>query len=839
MTLPSLVHRLVLTAALVTLIATPATAAVTPSITLQAGDILELLPVGLPATKVSWSLTQNGTFKAAGRDASFVSRFVQTGTYSLRLETLDLPTVITQDFSIVVEARSASGSVQTGPLVTPAPQNGIILMPVDGLLTFRARTADERPVFDLDAKKDSDNDGDNKNDRDTAGTLLASDGVPLRVWLAPATPSGLQIGVSTTPAESVVILSEADAAMTGVTPPSLDIIALEDGKGFVQFELGYRGNPPPVYPVLLQWDFGDSGQSLLTKPTHQYMSAGEYPVTVAVVNLTTGKTVATRTERITISDVPVATSSSSESSVSSAAESSSSSVPAGSTDTGSMSWLRLVLLGIGIFVVCAFVGAVVVVAIGRSGGNGLQKQLTKIDDKLRPAGSVKPEEMKETSKTDSPPALVVTTEPRKPTETPASTSTPEPTIDAANAPSWLKKGLDQPITPAPAPAPRVPTPAPAPVPSPVPPAPKPAPVPPPAPKPAPTPVAAPAPAPAATPAPKTVPEPAMPSWLTPNPVPAPAPAPAATMLAATVPAAPAPAPVVAPTPAPVIVTPPVVVVTPPAPSVPTPTPAPAPAPAPVAPAAPASVPAPTPVTPTPAPAPKLAPTPPPAPKPTPTPVPAPTPAPAPAPAPAVTVTINNTTPAAASAPVAPAPKAATIVTAPTAPLPPKAPTPPTPVVPVPAPAPKTAPAPAPTPKPAPAPKAPTPPAPKPAPAPKAPAPATPVSPAPKATPTPAPKPALAVPPTRDLPPAVPVPTMPAPKPAQTPAPATPPVITNPPPVSTATTTVPPAPTPKAPTPTPAQAEPAILQQGELRSDVEVAIIRADNLTPPMDTPKNG
>lgn len=889
MTTLSFIRRLALCTAFAVLTVAPVASAATPSITLQAGDILELLPVGLPTAKLNWSLTQNGVFKAAGRDPSFVSRFVQTGTYSLKFETVDLATPVTQEFAIVVDARSTTDSIQTGPLVSPEPKNGIIVTPADGLLTFRARTADERPIIDWNAKEDSDNDGDNRNDRDSIFTLLASDGVPLRVWLAPTARSGRELNIAgAPPAQSVTILSEQDAAMAGITPPTLDIIALDDGTGLVQFELGYRGNPAPAYPVLLKWNFGDGGQSLLTKPVHQYATTGEYPVTVTLVNLATGKTATERTERITIADVPVigtssSVSSASSESVTSASSSAISSAAASSsvattTGSGSMSWLRLVLLGIGIFVVCAFVGAVVVVAIGRRGKDSLQSQLNRIDEKLRPV-PVKETEKKE--KTDAPPALVVTTEPRKPAaETPAPA---EPVVDPANAPSWLKKGLDQPIitTPTPAPAPKAPPVAPSAAPAPVPPVVKATPAPTPAPKVSPAtmpqPITPPTPKPAPAPAPTTSSSPAMPAWLTPNP---------------TVASAPAAAPVATPATPAAVPAPPPVAITPPAAAVATPTPIPPrPTPAPVA------TPAPTPV-PAPAPAPKPVSTP--APK-----APLASPPPAPTPAPTPTATVSTAVPVATPAPAAvtvrnaaPAPATVTITPTP-APVPPPAPKPvvtpapaavPTPVAPAPTAAPKPAPAPAPkpvaaptpvaTPKPAAAPitapKLATPPVAPTAPAPVlAPAPAAKPTPAPKPTPTPTvaampatpaptpavqpvastapvatPKPALAVPPTRDLPPAVPMPIIPAkaaPSAPVPPAPASTPIVVNRAPVSAnVTTTVSPAPAPMpkpAPAPvaapTPAvSAEPAILQQGELHNDVEVAIIRAENVAPSSDTPES-
>lgn len=863
---------LVLTIVLGVLAPSAALAAEAPVITLQAGDILQLMPVGLPTAKVGWALTQDGVFKGASRESIFVSRFVQTGKYALKLETIDLPVTISQNFSIIVEARRDPANTETsGPRFTPTPDaGGRLVFPADGLLIVRALSANERPALDLDAQVDSDDDGDTKNDRDTTATLLTTDGVPLRLWFASTTVTQRFILVEPSPAAPLTLLSKEAAVDAGIEPPVLDIIALDDGTGLVTFDLGFRGSPPPPYPLLLQWDFGDASSSLLGRPIHRYLETGEYAVTVRLVNLNTGVMVAERTERVTIAEVPAIPTMTSSSSSTAAVSSASSSVPTTVTASGTP-WLQLIIIGLIIFIVCAIIGSLIVMALGRMSGNGLQTQLTKIDEKLR-AVPIKDEKA---PKDSAPPTLVVTTEPRRPTPA-AATAPGEPQIDQANAPSWLKKGLaEAATTPAPAPAPtptKVAT-APTPMLSEVPPVPKPTPAPvvaapvrapilptpvaaPVAPKPAPTPVPvalapkAPAPtfAPPLLPASVVTPTPTLPPplpasvvTLTPVPVtpqavitpppavvtvsptPAPAASPAVTVIVNN--AAPAPVQNSQPTaaPKPVAPTPPVAStpVVPPV-SVPAPKPVPPPAPAPVVPV----------VTATPTPTPGLAATlaPPKSVIP---------PAPVTAPTPRVAPTTGST-----AAPITPPTTATPATKQAIAPVPTTSVATPAPLAPslTPTPAPVTVPAVLPGPMVPP--EAATPAAATPLVAPPAPLSVTktvpvPIVPAKTApslplqrppTPVSVSKPTLAVPPVRLDPMPTPLvqsrPPVPTPKPVLAPTPAPTPSVIVAPVRSTVTT----APVPHSP---------LIRQEGELQSDVEVAIIRADNLTPPGNSPQTG
>ena len=173
------------------------------------------------------------------------------------------------------------------------------------------------------------------------------------------------------------------AVDAGAVPPMLDIIALDDGTGLVRFELGFRGAPPPPYPILTEWDFGDGSTSLMGQPSHQYMQSGQYQVTVFIRNLDSGLAVSERTERVTIveasppgstaSSVGAGTTSSIPNAASSSqAASSVSSAPVSSSSGGS-SWITLVIIGLIVFILFAIIGAVVVALLGVVGADGWKR----------------------------------------------------------------------------------------------------------------------------------------------------------------------------------------------------------------------------------------------------------------------------------------------------------------------------------------------------------------------------------------------------------------------------------------------------------------------------------
>lgn len=629
-------------------------------VNLTVGDIFDVLPVTTaPTPSYAWILLQDGTFIQANRSGTFHYRFILQGTYTLTadLSSPGQPARPRKTMTIVVAPRqtapndepaTASGNalVRTYP---PADESNRVILPTGStLMRLEPIDPSRKPLaLDLDIATDANGDGVPSNDIQSTDTFFQTDtstDTPLHLWFfeepTMRTMRAAAIAAGAAVVQDITVIPYEMARQMGVIKPNATIVATPTGERTYEFSVRFDDPNLSTAPLLYQWRFGDGEESLAGNPTHTYSVDGTYEVQLNITNLQTSQPLTANNTTVQVSaggQVSSAGSAMSEDGAASAASSASSEASGGSS-SGGLLWTIVLLVGI--FVGSLIVGALVIMLLSR-----LLKRGKRIDEPVGGPASGSPSQIVSSptpalSLSSTPPAAVAKKEEEK--SAPARPA-PAQVVDKADAPAWLKKGMnDAPATPAPAPAP-----APKPAPVPPPPAPKPAPVPPPpAPKPAtpPTPPAAPAPAPkAATPAPSD--DLPLPSWLQPQgqkpaaPTPAPAPAPA--------PAAPKPVP------------------PPPAPK-PVPAP-PAPKPAPSAPAAPAT-PAPAPKAPTepkpvpPPPAPKPAPVPPPpaakpaTPPPAPTPAaPKPVPPPPPKPAPsAPPPTAKPATPAPA-APAAPTP----------------------------------------------------------------------------------------------------------------------------------------------------------------------------------------
>lgn len=776
----------------------------TEQLTLVVGDILEILPSHtIQSPAYSWILTQDRTFLQAARTSTFRYRFIQPGTYSLigEITSADGQTRVLRTFVITAKARTpgnvavgTSSSAATGDsaltgLVKIDPpmdtNQRVILRENQQLLKLSPLTQELKPLsLDLDASKDTDNDGNATNDVENQGTFFQLYAEPLSIWFAdPITTRTLTVvtvgsdGSARTQSIETVTTSYAQQQNIVVSP--IRITSTQTGNGSVSFSAVAGDSTPQSTSLLYRWTFGDGQESLIVNPEHVYAADGTYTVTLQVKNLIDGQDVATDTQEVIIQGAGALPSSAASSTATSGA---------GSSFLSGLP-LMSILIGLGVFALFVALGMGVVFLFGKMrGGKSLDQTfadmektiIAKEDSNKAPPALIIPATATQTPKPAIPAAAAAPVAPptredlsvREENAASAAPVAATPRIDTNAAPDWLKKGLD-------------PSPKSAPAAAPVSPAPTPTPATPPAPKPAPTPAPMPPP-PAATTA-STAPTAPVPSWLQTPAAPAPLPPKPA----------PVPAPVQSPAPVPSkppVTTPPVVAAAP-MPTA-TATPAPAPAQPPVTPSTPVTPPfkpAPAPV-----PTPATSPVAPPAPKPTPISTPAPAPVKPPVPQPVIKPTPAATpTPPATSPATPPLPKPTPQQTPQTvAPKPPVSVTPP---IPTPAPKPVVPPAPRPTP-PVAAPTMPT----------QAPL-ASPAPVAPRPVPTP-PKPVSPTP-ASPLPPTPATPVAPA-KPAQTPAPQQP------------------APEIKTPVPSVAPATP-IQNPPPTPVDTPIAIIRAESLDRPQ------
>jgi len=699
----SLRHRLLGIIPLVALLALPATAqqptlqSEAETITMMVGDILELMPVhAIAEPQYGWVLlrgetnTQPEEFLEGNSSPVFRYRPIQPGRYVLYgdIAAKDGSAHVHRMFTLQVSARNPadttlpSVSTQSGGVTNIFTTNPPITKAGYTLVSDEQQTVQLLPTssiknisLDLDTTVDADNDGNPANDVQNAGTFFQVNGTPLTLWFASPALSGREIaataalpGGSEAAVQRLALYSIAFARDNNLLVSTVDIEAAPLAPDTFQFTGRLSVDLGPSSPLLYRWQFGDGSESLETQPTHVFQKAGTYTVVLTVRNLLSGKEVAANTQTVTV--VAPATTGTGAATTSSA-----SSTPQATTSGGGLP-LRSILIGAGILIGSILLGLVAMFLFSRlRKGKSLDAHLAQMEDNIMKkerdsAVSAAAEPLTFTLDTPKPaPAAVQEAETPKKEDAPKKEEAPAPIVVESEAPSWLQKGLDKPLTPAapePAEAPAAPAfeptpPAPTPAPEPTPPAPvvepvqeatpvavletsAPAPATtseadeslppwlrpqatlapePPAPaEPTPAPVAAPAEpkvevsaapekieaveTPAATPAPTaTVVEENLPSWLKPQTSVAEAPAPAPA-------AVPEPTPALAPAPTPVAPEPTPVPEPEPTPAPPAPTPAPA-APVLAEPVAPSPTPdqpvIATPAEPAPQPEPKLAPAP--------------------------------------------------------------------------------------------------------------------------------------------------------------------------------------------------------------------------------------
>ena len=448
------------------------------SLRIKTGEIFEILAFSsTPQMTYTWVIEQNGTFLQATRNGFFQTRLTQAGEYILNVEAVDSQgTIIRRTFPITVEERTP-GDVEITPgttLVTSEPsfdsQNRIIRQSDTDIFILAPSREDMNVLIaDLNTNYDSNGDGFSDNDEDTTGTSFRTGMSRLHVWLVnPVTSQDMRItGIAQTEETVTQSLNVASRAAidggTGETffPPdvssegstsSMSSETIADGEfgkinastettGAIRFSVTLRDFTTED-PLLLHWDFGDTEQSLLSSPVHQYAIPGNYTVRLSVRDLRSGEELAVLSTELIVSG-------SEDSSSSNAEESSSSSSvdttkPVENEDGSSTFGLlgKLILA----FVIAGGVGGLIAFGFSRiRRGKTLEQTFAEAEKNLM--GKTDASQI-----TDLPP-LQLADEPENdvidltPEEEPVR-KTLEPSLEQLQtepdkAPSWLKPGIER------------------------------------------------------------------------------------------------------------------------------------------------------------------------------------------------------------------------------------------------------------------------------------------------------------------------------------------------------------------------------------------------------------
>lgn len=565
----------------------------TEVIDMTVGAIFEMQAVADTPQQYSWVLTKEGQFVEASRSHVYQTRFTQAGTYLLAAQITDQNGVTSaaRNFEITVRPRRPedailpeSDAINANDIVrfTPAARNGVINVGTVSQLLLATPARDDVSVIamDFDSAQDENGDGNPTNDDQTRDTLFRSNSNPLYVWFpvprARTIKAGALLQNNTTALQEFTVqfgdvlpasqisqgqTTSAETQSSVSEESSNAIIVLKSDNGTLQFTVR-SDKVTPGTAVLYQWNFGDGSQSLLDRPIHTFALAGTYNVGVSIRDLRTGTELDKLADSVVVNRLQEASSSGASSSQEQ------SSKPASTGKSSGV--LGIVIRGILGLLISAAVGAGIVFLIGKlKKGVSLEKAMENAEKKMvgkSAETATEPAHLTMEIVDDTPAPPTETARPPEPPsapreeqrdETPSwlsqaglvqSPKTPEPTVthtpmqpsveqleaDVAQAPSWLRSGIETaaavgqtPTAPPPptlegnapeaaatpswlnnAPAP-APTPVPAPATVPEPPAPVAAPPPappPPAPTPEPEPVA-PAPVVEAAPPPPPAPAP--------------------------------------------------------------------------------------------------------------------------------------------------------------------------------------------------------------------------------------------------------------------------------------------------------------------------------------------
>lgn len=455
-------------------------AAATEKVSLQVGDIFEILPIhNIDNATYTWILTQDRTFLEASRAPSFRKRFIQPGQYTLYAEiaSQDGSTRYTRSITLDYSARqtgksdtekvTTSGSllVSTTP---PANADGKIAMNADTqILLLTPVNPDVKPLaLDLDLSRDGDGDGKNDNDIQSGETFFHTDATPIYLWITdePLTTHSLSItaampdGART---QKLEVLSEEIARAQGAITSPVQIESSQNGERTYLFSPKFENPDAGLGQLLYQWQFGDGQQSLLTKPEHTYAEDGSYSVQLLVRNLRDGSEVASTTTTINVAPKTIDSSSSQTSSDVSVN-------PTPSTGNARYN-ISTILMMVGLFLGSILLGIFAIVVLGkiRKGKPSFAETLETIEQTVvkTPADMTAPLTIAplvtSQAKRTEPPAEIAEREKEQEAERPA----PTPVVQRENTPAWLTPTTPKP-TPTPAPvAPSVPKPTPVPAPA--------------------------------------------------------------------------------------------------------------------------------------------------------------------------------------------------------------------------------------------------------------------------------------------------------------------------------------------------------------------------------------
>ena len=452
----------------------------TETITSPLGSVFEILAeTHMTDAQYGWILTKNQEFLGAERTKTFRTRFADPGTYLLNAEVSGSdpanPLRERRTISIVVSDAASPPAHGTGTLadtlvIADPPLdrfNRIVLSRMRSVVTFRpARESPSTFLIDLDTLRDSNGDGDPTNDNDAPDTFFSSHGDPLAVWFSsPILERSVRV-TAQLPDGSMhsqdlrVVHEDVASREDQQLLKAIEIVSTPTGSGSVQLKVTYPKGAPQS-PVLIHWEFGDGGQSLLDEPEHLYPANGNYTVTVSVRDLTTGRVIESGSTLITIGSFPVTGSGSSAGTV----------TGNGETNGGFSFGLLFRILGVGALSLLA--GFIVIFLISKLSrkGSSLASTLAAAEEKLTgaaPTDVIAPLQIIDAQEVTKPKPEPVTKAPSEPKrEDPKASVTPQQ--ESKQMPDWLrptqaKKEEPAPSTPPPS--------SPVPVPPPAPPAPQ-------------------------------------------------------------------------------------------------------------------------------------------------------------------------------------------------------------------------------------------------------------------------------------------------------------------------------------------------------------------------------
>ncbi len=449
---------------------------ITPSsehIAMPAGQIVEIMGADAQL-EYSWTFSRDGNFLGAARGHLFRTRVVQPGTYSLRVDAtdmnhtvesqqeflLDVSTVTANTFSgsgvpVDLSVPSASSTLFT---TQPATTDHLIDLHGASVLMIQPASSDIATIdIDTNASVDSDGNGNPQDDHDTLDTFFHQAKNPLYIWF-----SNRQ--VQERPLRVLITLNSGQAndqdltlvsSATQANQSTLTVQAQPTGPATVQFSLVPPPAPSAGNPLLTEWSFGDSTQSLTEQPIHTYVRNGTYAVTAQVRSLTTGRIVTRGQTSVVISDASGTTIGASVSSAVSSA-----SVAATTNDSSGLLWLVLKIV-FSIILIGGLFGGLLWAIFRLLRRRGFQSRL---DDTLDspasdrassgslkdvidvPAAPLTLRRSEETKPVQTAPTPAPKAEPPRPVPPPAVTSTPASFTPAASSnaaptPAWLQKGL--------------------------------------------------------------------------------------------------------------------------------------------------------------------------------------------------------------------------------------------------------------------------------------------------------------------------------------------------------------------------------------------------------------